>query len=24
MAVALAAAVAGTWVYGLLRDKLPH
>ena len=24
MAVALAAAVAGTWTYGLLRDKLPH
>lgn len=24
MAVALAAAVAGTWVYGWLRDKLPH
>lgn len=24
MAVALAAAVLGTWVYGHLRDKLPH
>jgi uncharacterized membrane protein YedE/YeeE len=24
MAVALAAAVLGTWVYGWLRDKLPH
>lgn len=24
MAVALAAAVAGTWVYGWLREKLPH
>jgi uncharacterized membrane protein YedE/YeeE len=24
MVVGLAAAVAGTWVYGLIRDKLPH
>ena len=24
MAVALAAALAGTWAYGLLRDRLPH
>jgi uncharacterized membrane protein YedE/YeeE len=24
MAVALVAAIAGTWVYGLIRDKLPH
>jgi uncharacterized membrane protein YedE/YeeE len=24
IAVSLAAAVAGTWVYGWLRDKLPH
>ena len=24
MAVALAAAVAGTWTYGAMRDKLPH
>jgi uncharacterized protein len=24
MAVGLAAAVAGTWVYGVLRDRLPH
>lgn len=24
MAVALAAAILGTWTYGLLRDKLPH
>jgi uncharacterized membrane protein YedE/YeeE len=24
IAVALAAAIAGTWTYGLLRDRLPH
>jgi uncharacterized membrane protein YedE/YeeE len=24
MAVGLVAALAGTWVYGLIRDKLPH
>jgi uncharacterized protein len=24
MAVGLAAAVAGTWVYGVMRDRLPH